>query len=140
MAEKISSRINSLGLQGRTGVSTNTKDSFIKTYEFPITIVASTSAQSLGVVAPKSVQAISAYIIVDAAEVTGATKTVSVGVVGAAASFLSAIDVSSTGAVGTPVTAALDNTAGATFAYTLGSADFAELDATVVLTVQGSDS
>ena len=132
-------RYSKLGLSGRQGTSKNTQDSIMTTYEFPVKAVASASAQPVGIVAPKTVQAIGGYLKVNTAEVTGTTKTVSVGVVGAAAQFFATMDVSSTGPVGTPVTAVYNNSAGAEFAYILGSADFAELDATMVIWVIGSD-
>jgi hypothetical protein len=132
-------RFTKLGTSGRTGTSTNTQDSYTQTFEFPITIAASAAAQDTGIQAPLNMQAMSAYLRIRTAEATGTTKTVSVGIVGASASFLSAQDVSAVGAVGTPVTAAVYNGSNVNFAYTLGSADFAELDATVVLTLKCSD-
>ena len=132
-------RYTKLGLSGRTGTANNTQDSYMQTFEFPVVATATASAIDTGIKAPKTVQAYGAYLKINTAESTGITKTVSVGVVGASAAFLSAEDVSATGKVGTPVTAVYDNSALANFSYILGSADFAELDATCVLWVTGSD-
>lgn len=133
------SRFTKIGISGRTGTDNNTQDSFLQTFEFPVQAVLSAAAQDTGILAPKTIQAMGAYLNVTTAEATGTTKTVSVGVVGASAAFLSTADVSATGPVGTPVTAVYDNTALANFAFILGSADFVELDATMVLWVIGSD-
>jgi hypothetical protein len=136
---EIPTTYNSICVSGQKGRGNNTQNSYMKTYEFPVVAVASASAQPVGITAPKTVQAIGGYLKVNTAEATGTTKTVSVGVVGAAAQFFATMDVSSTGPVGTPVTGVYDNSAGADFAYILGSADFAELDATMVIWVIGSD-
>jgi len=132
-------RYTKLGLSGRTGTDNNTQDSFMQTFEFPVQAIASASAQDTGIKAPKTIQSMGAYLNVTTAEATATVKTVSVGIVGAAASFLSAEDVSSTGPVGTPVTAVVDNSALANFAFILGDALFVELDATCVLWVIGSN-
>ena len=132
-------RFSKVGLQGRTSVPTNTQDTFIHTVEFPITVVASGAAQDTGIAAPKNIQAMSAYLKIRTAEATGGTKTVSVGLIGASAAFLSAEDVSVAGAVGTPVALVRDNPTNANFSYVLGSADFVELDATAVITFVGSE-
>lgn len=132
-------RLTELGLSGTQGTVNNSQDSYIKTFEFPVVAVASAAAQDTGIKAPKTIQAIGAYLKVKTPEGTAATKTVSVGIVGAAASFLSAEDVSVATRVGTPVTAVRPNDSLANFAYTLAGADFVELDAICVLTVIASD-
>ena len=79
------------------------------------------------------VPAISAYLDVETEETTGTTKTVSVGLVGGTgAEFLSGESVAAAGPVGTPIGVAYS---AANISYTLGSADFAELDATLVITL-----
>lgn len=132
-------RFTKLGLSGRAGTSNNTQDSYMQTFEFPVQAIASASAQDTGIQAPKTIQAFGAYLNVKTAEASATVKTVSVGVVGSAASFLSAEDVSATGPVGTPITVAYDNSALANFAFILGDALFEELDATCVLWVIGSN-
>lgn len=136
------SRLNSLGLQGSKrqkdskSNSVNASDTYIKTFEFPILAVASGAAQDTNIFAgSKVVQVLSAYIEVDTAEVTGTTKTVSVGVGGVANNVLNGASVAAVGVVGTPVTAAIPTTtANNEFTFTLGSADFAELVARAVVT------
>jgi len=132
-------RYSALGLQGRQATSENSLDTFIKVYEFPIDAVASGAEQDTGVAAPAGwFQVISAVIQVDTAEATGTTKTVDVGTTsGSGADILNDASVAATGPVGTPVTAAVAG--GGNFSFTLGSADFAELDATCVVYVLAKD-
>lgn len=132
-------RFTKVGTSGRPSTDNNTQDSYIQTFEFPVVAVASAAAQDTGIKAPKTIQAISAYIKITTPEGTAATKTVSVGIVGAAASFLSDENVSVATRVGTPVTAVRPNDSSVNFTYTLAGADFVELDAICVLTVIASD-
>lgn len=133
------SRFTKVGLQGRTGVSTNTKDAYLQTFEFPVVAVASAALQDTGIAAPSGdVQVVSAYLKVNTAEATSLTKTLTVGIVGAGANILAATSVAATGPVGTPVTAAFAG--GANFSYTLATATFAELDAVCVVTVLATDA
>lgn len=133
-------RYNSIGLSGRKDSETNIVDSAIKTVEFPLTVVASGSAQDTGIAAPlASIQVLGSYIRINTAEVTGTTKTVSIGITGSNASIQSGTDVSAAGTAGTSVGAALSSSASTNFTYTLGSADFVELDATCVVTYIGAD-
>jgi hypothetical protein len=135
------SRFDAIGLSGRKGATPNLKDSYIKTVEFPVVAVASGAAQSTTVKTPtESIQVISAYLNVTTAEATAVTKTVDVGVTGVGAAVLNDADVSATGPVGTPITAAVPVTTGNVFTYTLAGADFAELVATCVVTYQGIDA
>ena len=133
------SRFTKVGLQGRTGVSTNTQDTYLQTFEFPVVAVASGALQDTGIAAPSgNVQVVSAYLNVTTAEATAAVKTLTVGVVGSGATVLGATSVASTGPVGTPVTAAFAGNAN--WSYTLVGADFAELDAVCVVTVLATDA
>lgn len=131
-------RFTKIGLSGRIGKN-NTQDSFIQTFEFPIQAIDSDTEQDTGIKAPKTIQAIGAYINVITAESTAIVKTVSVGIIGASTVFLISEDVSATGPVGTPVTAAYDNSALANFSFILGDALFEELEATCVVWVIGSE-
>lgn len=131
-------RFSAIGLAGANGTSVNKQDTFIKTFEFDIDAIASGSEQDTGVAAPAGIiQCISAYIDVATAEVTGTTKLVDVGIVGQPAVFLNDADVSATGPVGTPVTAAIAG--GANFSFTLSAGNFAELVSRCVVTVLATD-
>ena len=106
----------------------------IKTVVVPITAVASAAAQSTGVFLPATVYAVRAYLNVITAEVTGITKTVDVGTNSTGDSVLNNASVAATGLVGALNTNVLDG--GEEITYTLGSADYAELDAELVLTYE----
>jgi CRISPR/Cas system type I-B associated protein Csh2 (Cas7 group RAMP superfamily) len=136
------SRLRNLGLQGAFGRtdyasnSTNTADTWIQTFEIPLTVVASTATQATTVTAgDKWIQILSAVIVIDAAEVTGTTKTISVGIGGSATNVLAATSVAAIGAAGTPVTAAIAVTSGTNkFSYALGSANFVEFRGRAIVT------
>lgn len=142
MARQRTTRFNNVGLEGSLGQkdtttnSVNTRDSFIKTFEIPLTRVASGALQTTTIEAgTKSIQVISAYIDVTTAETTAATKTLTVGIGGAAANVLGATSVAATGAVGTPVAAAIPlNSTNNKFTYTLAGADFATFVGTAIVT------
>lgn len=130
-------RFNRVGFSGSKDTSRNQKDTFTETFEFDLAVVASTDPQDSGVKVPAGiVQAVSAYIDVEAAEATGTTKTVSVGVGGSANNILNGASVAAVGGVGTPVAAAINTTtANNELTFSLGSADFAELAGRVVVTL-----
>ena len=142
MATQRTTRFNSVGLQGGRSArdsatnSTNTADTFIKTFEIPLTVVASAAAQTTAIEAgTKWLQVLSAVIVVDVAEVTGATETISVGIGGSATNVLAATSVSSIGVAGTPVAAAIAVTSGTNkFSYALGSANFVEFRGRAIVT------
>jgi hypothetical protein len=142
MATQRTTRFNSVGLQGGRSArdsatnSTNTADTFIKTFEIPLTVVASAAAQTTAIEAgTKWLQVLSAVIVVDVAEVTGTTKTISVGIGGSATNVLAATSVSSIGVAGTPVAAAIAVTSGTNkFSYALGSANFVEFRGRAIVT------
>lgn len=142
MAKQRSTRFNNVGLQGSLGQkdsatnSVNTVDSFIKTFEIPLTRVASAALQTTNIEAgTKSIQVLSAYIDVTTAEATAATKTLTVGIGGAAANILGATSVAATGAVGTTLLPAIKLTsANNKFTYTLAGADFAEFVGKAIVT------
>lgn len=128
------SRLPKLGVSGRKGTDNNTQDSFIQTFEFPVTAVASAAAQDTGIAVPsKFFQPISALLYVNTPESTGATQSVTVGTTVDGQSILGPTDVSSAGPVGTTSTGA--TTGGGTFTWTLGGADYVELDAVAVVTL-----
>lgn len=142
MARYRQTRFNNISLEGSFGQkdaatnSTNTRDSFIKTFEIPLTRVASGALQTTAIEAgTKSIQIISAYIDVTTAETTAAAKTLTVGIGGAAANVLGATSVATVGAIGTPVTAAITlNSTNNKFTYTLAGADFATFVGTAIVT------
>lgn len=135
------SRFNSIGTAGRKETSTNVVDSCIKTVEFPITVVASATEQDTGIATPTaSMQVLGSYLVIDTAETTGLTKTVDIGITSAGAVIQNATSVASAGAAGSPVTAAISTSGSTNFTYTLGSADFVELEATCVVTYIGVDA
>lgn len=147
MAKRRQTRFNAIGLEGGFGQrdsqsnGTNARDAFIKTFEIPLTRVASGSLQTTNIEAgTKSIQVISAYVDVTTAEATAVTKTLTVGIGGAAANILGATSVASTGAVGTPLLAAIPLTsANNKFTYTLAGADFAQFVGTAIVTAICTD-
>jgi len=142
MAKYRQTRFNNVGLQGAANQrdnqtnAVNTADTFIKTFEIPLARVASTAAQTTAIEAgTKWLQIISAAIIVDVAEVTGTTKTISIGIGAGAANVMAATSVASTGAVGSPVVAAIPVTSSTNkFTYTLGANNFAEFQGRAIVT------
>ncbi len=135
------SRYTKVGSSGRPSSETNLNDPYIQTVEFPLTIVASTSAQDTGVSTPtSSMQVIASWLKINTEETTGLTKTVDIGITGQGAVVQNDTSVASAGAAGTPLTAAISTSSSTNFTYTLGSADYAELDATCVVVFAGIDA
>jgi len=126
-------RYDAIGTAGRKGGESNTgySDPAIKTVVEPITIVASTAEQDTGFTFPSRAAVISAKINVRTEETTGTTKTVDVGITGDPDAILDGADVSAATLVGSPLDAGLSGT---NLTYALGSADFAELDAEIIVT------
>lgn len=136
------SRVNALGTAGRKDATDNSQDSFIKTFEAPITIVAATSEQDTGITLPAQGIVLSAYVRVETAEATGLTKTVDLGITSNPDAIIDGASVAATGSVGQTAGAGELSSvpcAGSNITYALGSADFAELVATAVVVVLGSD-
>ena len=142
MAKYRQTRFNNISLQGSFGQkdaatnSVNTQDTFIKTFEIPLTRVASGSAQTTAIEAgTKWLQVLSAVVVTDVAEATGTTKTLTVGIGGAAANVLGATSVAAIGATGTPVLPAINvNSTNNKFTYTLGSADWTTFQGRAIVT------
>jgi len=142
MSKYRQTRFNNISLQGAQGQkdtqtnATNTADTFIKTFEIPLTRVASGALQTTVIEAGnKWLQVISACVVVDVAEATGTTKTLTVGIGGAAANVLAATSVAAVGAAGTPVEAAINvNSTNNKFTYTLGSADWTTFQGRAIVT------
>lgn len=126
-------RFSRIGLSDRKDSTTNSVDSYKEIIEVPITIVAAATAQVTDVVLPANCLVSSATVYVGTAEATGLTKTISCGIDGGSGTaFVNAASVAATGMVA-GATAVAGN--GATVNYTLGSADFAELDAVILLEI-----
>jgi len=142
MSKYRQTRFNNISLQGAQGQkdtqtnATNTADTFIKTFEIPLTRVASGALQTTNIEAGnKWLQVISACVVTDVAEATGTTKTLTIGIGGAAANVLAATSVAAVGAVGTPVEAAINvNATNNKFTYTLGSADWTTFQGRAIVT------
>jgi hypothetical protein len=142
MARYRQTRFTNISLEGgfqekdKATNSVNTRDTFIKTFEIPLTRVASGALQTTNIVAgTKSIQVISAYIDVTTAEVAAATKTLTVGIGGSPANILGATSVAAVGAVGTPLFPAITlNSTNNSFTYTLAGADFAQFVGTAIVT------
>lgn len=137
------SRFIAVGTSGRTGVasdpsSSNRGDYFRQTITFTPTVVASAAEQTVNFTFPTGAQILHATINVFTPEVTGLTKTISVGVVGMGSAIISGRSVAvagivTGGALGTPVQS------GNQLTYTLGSADFVELDCEIIIDYLGSE-
>ena len=123
-------RVNALGLSGN-----NSKyDTAKAIIEIDLSIQASASPINSNIFLTYG-QILSAWIYTKTPETTGAVKTVSVGIAGGTgAELINAGSVSSAGINGSTTIPLTTNLADE-ITYTLGSADFAELDATLVLEV-----
>ena len=126
-------RYTAIGLFGRKGEDQNEFDAFEAGATYQIPLVASAAAQNTGIFLSPG-QILNAFVYVKTPEVTGAVKTISLGIAGGTGTeLLSAGDVSSVQVVGGDVP--LDVQLSDEITYTLGSADFAELEASLVLKV-----
>jgi len=130
-------RFNRIGAAGQKKSTANRGDWFTQTFTFTPAVVASGTAQVTAVTLPTNCVSVSVTVNVLTAEATGTTKTLSVGFDGGSATALASVaDVSAVALV-----AGTDNViaSGETLNYTLGSADFVELDCEVVIQVLASD-
>ena len=128
------------GFSGGVGRKYNKTDSKLVTYEFDIEATANGSQINTGIRIDSIAQVVSAFVKVDTAEVTGTTKTLNVGVYGGtAAAFLSAVNCSTTGPKGTPVTLVQDTSTNNTIGYTFASGNWAEFKGVVSLTMIQAD-
>jgi hypothetical protein len=123
-------RVNALGLSGN-----NSKYDTVKAIiEIDLSIQASASPINSNIFLTYG-QILSAWIYTKTPETTGAVKTVSVGIAGGTGTeLINAGSVSSAGINGSTTIPLTTNLADE-ITYTLGSADFAELEATLVLEV-----
>jgi hypothetical protein len=126
----MSTRLNAVGLSGNK----SKYDTVKAIIEIDLNIVASAAAQNTNVFLTYG-QIISAWVYTKTPETTGAVKTVSVGIAGGSGTeLINAGSVSGAGINGSTTIPLTTNLADE-ITYTLGSADFAELDATLVLEV-----
>jgi hypothetical protein len=130
------SRFNKLSTAGQVKVDENRGDIFTQTITFPITVVAASTEQDTGILLPPNCQVIRATINVFTAEATGATKLVDLGVVGTPTAIITNGNVAGTGFVGVGTVV---NTGAVNLSYTLGSADYVELDAEAVVVIMGTE-
>lgn len=118
------------------GNERNRGDYYRQTIAVVLKVVASGAAQDTGIIVPKGA-AVSVLLNITTAEATGVTKTIDVGLSGGTgAEFGNDLSVAATGVV-LGLSAPL--VSGNTVTYTLGSADYVELDAELVIEIIGSD-
>lgn len=140
----IASRLKSLGLAGRKGALNNqgVSDPYIQQFVIPVTLVASTAEQDTGFVMPVRASELHVGVNVITEEATGTFKTIDVGVVGSPDALIDDGSVDAKGFIGATGGAGEQpspvDLSGKTIAYALGSADFAELEAEIVITVIGA--
>jgi len=134
-------RFTKLGVAGGRSYLTNTQDSYIKTYEIDVMHMATGTAFDTGIEAPKTFAPVGGWLVINVPESTGLTKTISFGyAAGANDAVTIDIDVSVAGRVGgIKINTTNMNDMLSNFTFMFGSADFAELEATLVLTVMASD-
>ena len=131
------SRFTSIGFSGRKDQVSNRSDAFKQIIEIPITLVASGAEQSTGVTLPTRCVVTSTIVNVFTAEATGTTTTIDVGLLaGGGADLADDVSVAATGFV-----AGISDVVGSgdEVTYTLGSADYAELDAVILLEITAAD-
>ena len=131
-------------LPGGLGISADTRDNLIdslvnragwklQSITFTPKLVATTAAQDTGITAPASGFPLVVGVKVNTAEVTGTTKTIDVGlVVGGSDVLVNGAPVNNVGTFNPNSNTALFST-GSNITYSLGSADFAELDCEVFI-------
>ena len=131
-------RLTKFGIAGKAaksnslGILENASDTAVTVKTFKPNIVASTAAQDTGIQVLPGVGVV-AYIKTTTPETTGTTKTLSIGTVGGVGTeFGSAEDVSAAGRAFTFPNDPIVSTA-VNLTYSLGSADFVELDCEVIL-------
>lgn len=123
------------GLAKQPSTSKNRSDWFHQDFTVQCPAVTSASAQSTDLTLPAGAVIKSAVVNVITAEATGLTKTLTVSRDSNA--ILSAVDVSAVAVTGEnnalPDTASVYSNTADSITYTMGSGDFAELDAEVVI-------
>lgn len=133
----MATRFNKIGLSGRlgeksdTGLILNRGDYTFKIVSFVPKIVASTAAQDTGISINPGAK-FNSFVRILTAESTGTTKTIDVGLVGGSSTALiDGANVAGVGVVAQNNAAPVGQTRNVS--YSLGSANFAELDCEVVI-------
>lgn len=131
-------RFKKLGSAGVFGNTNNAgkSDPAIQTFVIPVTIVASTAEQDTGFAMPAKSALLAAEVNVLTEETTGTTKTIDIGVTGNADAIIDGASVAATGMFGKTGGAgesASVNLSGTNITYALGAADFAELEAEIII-------
>lgn len=119
-------RFNKIGSSGNRGEDSNIADSYNQTFEFNISAQTGFTTFDTGIVLPPHVQGISAMLIVDTAETTGATKTITVGTSVLPNALLLSTTTVAEVTLGQPPGPAFPNPAGNTILVTFGSDDWIE--------------
>ena len=114
----------------------NRGDYYRQTIAFVLPVVAASTEQSTGILVPAGA-AVNVFLNITTAEVTGTTKTIDVGLLSGAGNEF--VDDGSVAATGIVLGTASALTAGDEITYTLASANFAELDAEIVIEIIGTD-
>jgi hypothetical protein len=129
-------RYGRLSMSGRPEVG-NTGDYFREHLVIQLPRVASAAATGTGVVLPANTNVVGAHLRILTAEATGTTTTVDIGTDTAGDAIFNDQSVAATGffpASLPPVAAS-----GAEITYTLGSADYAEFEAELLIEIIASD-
>lgn len=134
-------RYNLLGMSGKASVLSdgnefNRGDYGETNTAFAVKAVQSGAAQDTGIPTAEGVGVV-AFVDIKTAEVTGTTKTLDVGFSGGSGDeLIQAANVAATGVI--PGNVNIKVAAGQTLTFTLGSADFQELDCDVVIKFIGA--
>lgn len=131
-------RFTKVGLSGKKSNSYKS-DSSLQTLVAPLPVVASVAEQSIPITLPDNAIELSVAVNVITPETTGTVKTVDVGIATNGDALIDGAAVSASGLFGRtggagelPYPQPLN---GASLVYQLGSADFVELEAEVIVTV-----
>ena len=128
-------RFNRAGLAGNRGSESNVVDSYLQTYEVLIPAQTGSLTFDTGIVLPKYTSPISGFVFARTPEVTGATKTLTVGFSASPTGYFNNITTDNTNANGSPLTVTTTPD-GATMLITFGSDDWVEYEGVMILTMQ----
>ena len=127
------SRFNRVGTSGNRGTVSNVVDSYVETFELDVTAQTGSTTLTTDVILPSHIQSIGAFVIVDTAEVTGTTATLTVGFSGETDALMGATSCGALGTVGSPTAAGAANPNGETLLVTFGSSDWEEFVGRLVI-------
>lgn len=129
-------RFNQVGTSGNRGTAQNIVDSYNETFEFDVVAQTGLTTFDTGLVLPSQVQAISGMLIVDVAEATGTTTTLTVGFTGAAAALMSTTEASVLGTVGEANGIAFPNPTGLNLLVTFSASDWVEFVGRIIIEIK----